>query len=155
MARMTAKDEERWRGKFVVEALTVIADYTDVPASLKCRIGLDDHTHIMSSISSSVVVNLFVDQSQVMDLKCLYGCNLGKNHTFVLGPKFKDPWVEEEDMILIDVHQKLRKKWTKISKRLLGGPENTVKNHWNVVKRKQIFPKGRVYHCFSVVLKAC
>ncbi|KAM7250602.1 hypothetical protein ACFE04_022485 [Oxalis oulophora] len=67
----------------------------------------------------------------------------------------KDPWVVEEDMILTDAHQKLRKKWIKISKRLLGHPENTVKNHWNAVKRKQIFPEGRVYHCFSVALKAC
>lgn len=30
-------------------------------------------------------VNLFVDHSQVMDLECLRGRNLGKNHTSVLG----------------------------------------------------------------------
>ncbi|KAM7252654.1 hypothetical protein ACFE04_008163 [Oxalis oulophora] len=58
----------------------------------------------------------------------------------------KEPWTEEEDMILIDAHRKLGNKWTEISKKLPGRPENTVKNHWNAVKRKQIFPKGRVYH---------
>uniref|UniRef100_A0A5B7BH65 Phosphosulfolactate synthase n=1 Tax=Davidia involucrata TaxID=16924 RepID=A0A5B7BH65_DAVIN len=33
-------------------------------------------------------VNLFVDHSQVMDLECLRGCNLGKNHTSVLGSSY-------------------------------------------------------------------
>ncbi|KAM7262898.1 hypothetical protein ACFE04_000581 [Oxalis oulophora] len=31
------------KGKFVAEAMSVIADNTDVPVSVKCRIGLDDH----------------------------------------------------------------------------------------------------------------
>ncbi|KAJ4703286.1 protein HEAT-STRESS-ASSOCIATED 32-like [Melia azedarach] len=33
-------------------------------------------------------VNLFVDHSQVMDLECLRGRNLGKNHKSVLGPSY-------------------------------------------------------------------
>ncbi|OMO76689.1 (2R)-phospho-3-sulfolactate synthase, ComA [Corchorus capsularis] len=33
-------------------------------------------------------VNLFVDHSQVMDLECLRGCNLGKDHTSVLGSSY-------------------------------------------------------------------
>ncbi|KAB2007300.1 hypothetical protein ES319_D10G019600v1 [Gossypium barbadense] len=33
-------------------------------------------------------VNLFVDHSQVMDLECLRGCNLGKNHNSVLGSSY-------------------------------------------------------------------
>ena len=31
------------QGKFVAEAMTVIAANTDVPVSVKCRIGVDDH----------------------------------------------------------------------------------------------------------------
>uniref|UniRef100_A0A2N9FVZ7 Phosphosulfolactate synthase n=1 Tax=Fagus sylvatica TaxID=28930 RepID=A0A2N9FVZ7_FAGSY len=33
-------------------------------------------------------VNLYVDHSQVMDLECLRGCNLGKNHASVLGSSY-------------------------------------------------------------------
>lgn len=33
-------------------------------------------------------VNLFVDHSQVMDLECLRGCNLGKNHASVLSSSY-------------------------------------------------------------------
>lgn len=33
-------------------------------------------------------VNLFVDHSQVMDLECLRGCHLGKNHNSVLGSSY-------------------------------------------------------------------
>lgn len=33
-------------------------------------------------------VNLFVDHSQVMDLECLRGRNLGKNHASVLGSSY-------------------------------------------------------------------
>lgn len=31
------------QGKFVAEAMSVIAAKTDVPVSVKCRIGVDDH----------------------------------------------------------------------------------------------------------------
>lgn len=31
------------QGKFVAEAMSVIAANTDVPVSVKCRIGVDDH----------------------------------------------------------------------------------------------------------------
>lgn len=32
-----------WQGKFVAEAMSVIAANTDAPVSVKCRIGVDDH----------------------------------------------------------------------------------------------------------------
>lgn len=31
------------QGKFVAEAMSVIAANSDVPVSVKCRIGVDDH----------------------------------------------------------------------------------------------------------------
>lgn len=31
------------QGKFVAEAMTVIAANTNVPVTVKCRIGVDDH----------------------------------------------------------------------------------------------------------------
>ena len=31
------------QGKFVAEAMSVIAGNSDVPVSVKCRIGVDDH----------------------------------------------------------------------------------------------------------------
>lgn len=38
-------DKDFWslQGKFVAEAMSVIAANTDVPVSVKCRIGVDDH----------------------------------------------------------------------------------------------------------------
>ncbi|KAK7243692.1 hypothetical protein RIF29_38502 [Crotalaria pallida] len=50
----------------------------------------------------------------------------------------KDSWTEEEDKMLIEAHKEVGNKWVEIARRLPGRTENTVKNHWNAVKRRQI-----------------
>ncbi|XP_047970470.1 transcription factor MYB117-like [Salvia hispanica] len=50
----------------------------------------------------------------------------------------KDRWSEEEDQALIEAHRKLGNRWAEIARSLPGRSENTIKNHWNATKRRQL-----------------
>ncbi|XP_073003262.1 protein HEAT-STRESS-ASSOCIATED 32 [Typha latifolia] len=69
---------------------------TDIIAKIIGRLGLDKTMFEASNSRTSEWfvkrygprVNLFVDHSEVMNLECLRGSNLGRNHTSILGSSF-------------------------------------------------------------------
>lgn len=56
-----------------------------------------------------------------------------------LNPKInKDPWTEEEELILLEAHQELGNRWKKIAERLSGRTDNAIKNHFYSTMRKKL-----------------
>ncbi|EFC44400.1 hypothetical protein NAEGRDRAFT_79798 [Naegleria gruberi] len=59
-----------------------------------------------------------------------------------LDPKIKkNAWTEEEDSIIIEMHEKHGNQWAKISKFLEGRTANAIKNHWNSTLSKRLDKK--------------
>lgn len=47
-------------------------------------------------------------------------------------------WTQEEDDLLIELHEKYGNKWTKISSFFVGRTDNCIKNRWNSTVKKRL-----------------
>ena len=50
----------------------------------------------------------------------------------------RNPWTEEEDNILIEMHDKIGNQWVKIAEYLPGRSDNSIKNRWNSTLKKRL-----------------
>ena len=50
----------------------------------------------------------------------------------------RNPWTEEEDNILIEMHEKIGNQWVKIAEYLPGRSDNSIKNRWNSTLKKRL-----------------
>ena len=50
----------------------------------------------------------------------------------------KGQWSKEEDQIIVKEFEKIGPKWSRISQKLRGRPENMVKNRWYSHIRKKV-----------------
>ena len=50
----------------------------------------------------------------------------------------RNPWTDEEDNILIEMHDKIGNQWVKIAEYLPGRSDNSIKNRWNSTLKKRL-----------------
>ncbi|XP_006647848.1 transcription factor MYB20-like [Oryza brachyantha] len=74
-------------------------------------------------------------------LRCGKSCRL--RWTNYLRPDLKRGLLsEEEEKLVIDLHEQLGNRWSKIAARLPGRTDNEIKNHWNTHIKKKLRKMG-------------
>lgn len=49
----------------------------------------------------------------------------------------KNPWTNEENLLLFILHQHFGNKWAEIARHFNGRSDNSIKNHWNSSMKKK------------------
>jgi hypothetical protein len=49
----------------------------------------------------------------------------------------KNPWTNDENLLLLILHQHFGNKWAEIARHFNGRSDNSIKNHWNSSMKKK------------------
>ena len=60
----------------------------------------------------------------------------------------KGHWTDDEEAILISLHERYGNRWAGISKHLAGRSDNEVKNHWYSTIQRKFQQHGRKVGCY-------
>lgn len=57
-----------------------------------------------------------------------------------------EPWTQEEDEMLIEMHKEIGPKWVKMMKRLPGRSGNDIKNRWHkhLIKKEKLISNSQI-----------
>ncbi|KAL1827463.1 hypothetical protein ACET3Z_005875 [Daucus carota] len=104
--------------------------------SRKRRYWTTEEDRMLLSLVSKHGAGKWSQISQEMDGRDSVQCRYRWSHHLCPNVKKKGSWSDEEERVFVEAHKIHGNKWTEIAKRLQGRSANSVKNHWNVAKKK-------------------
>ena len=102
-------------------------------STIKCKFTAEEDK-LLLEIASQTKVHNWNEIAQKVGTRNARQCRERWNN--YLNPSLRnDPWTEEEDRLLIDLHAEYGTHWNKISKMFCNRSDNSIRNRWQLLMR--------------------